>query len=614
MAITKLISKTKASATFHFFSKPATSLPSSQNQIIPNSTTSNTFSELIMQENIENAKTIITKYDIDGPNRENFSSIFQENRNGAKTFISCVKGLKETMNYLVKTYSYGSTKIVLAQNLMQVAMKRLELEFHLILTSNKEHLKPESISSHSSSQSITNFSSSDDEIDRISTDDESESVTATAMLNLKQIADCMISAGYSKECARKFMIIRKSVTSEMFYNLGIESYSSTKIKKMNSNDLKDHIKKWIYAAKYVVKSLIGERFLVDYLFSTTQTIREFCFAEIVIQEAMNLFKFPELVAKRWNSPDIAFSLLDIYEGIQEIIPNIESIFSYESISSVKIQASSSLHALSNSIQLILTLFETSLQKDSFGIVVPGGGIHPSTMSVLDFASSLANYSHVLTEIIINFVAPEKVTFIRCYFDEASNSAVSIWQAWVLLVLLCKLDYTAEFYNDVALSYLFLANNIQYIIEKVSTSSLKYLLGDEYIAKLDRKVKSYAANYEEIAWSKAITCLPQDPTAEMSPDRVKGRFKKFNEDLEEALRKQMAWVIPDRKLREEIKLSIGRKLVPAYQNFYNSQMKKFGPEKNLQRSVRLSPDDLGNCLSNLFHGVSVSGSSPSSSRN
>ncbi|KAG9136448.1 hypothetical protein Leryth_023548 [Lithospermum erythrorhizon] len=79
---------------------------------------------------------------------------FQENRNGAKTFISCVKGLKETMNYLVKTYSYGSTKIVLAQNLMQVAMKRLELEFHLILTSNKEHLKPESISSHSSSQSI----------------------------------------------------------------------------------------------------------------------------------------------------------------------------------------------------------------------------------------------------------------------------------------------------------------------------------------------------------------------------------------------------------------------------------------------------------------------------
>ncbi|KAG9160820.1 hypothetical protein Leryth_008648 [Lithospermum erythrorhizon] len=362
--------------TFHFFSKPATSLPSSQNQIIPNSTTSNTFSELIMQENIENAKTIITKYDIDGPNRENFSSIFQENRNGAKTFISCVKELNASHS------------------------PELELEFHLILTSNKEHLKPESISSHSSSQSITNFSSSDDEIDRISTDDESESVTATAMLNLKQIADCMISAGYSKECARKFMIIRKSVTSEMFYNLGIESYSSTKIKKMNSNDLKDHIK------------------------------------EVVMQQN----------------------------------------------------------------------------------------------------------------------------------------------------------------------------------KKVSTSSLKYLLGDEYIAKLDRKVKSYAANYEEIAWSKAITCLPQDPTAEMSPDRVKGRFKKFNEDLEEALRKQMAWVIPDRKLREEIKLSIGRKLVPAYQNFYNSQMKKFGPEKNLQRSVRLSPDDLGNCLSNLFHGVSVSGSSPSSSRN
>lgn len=589
----------------------------------PPTTPTRTFSEAMMEENIDNAEVQIKKWD---PNGSSYQNLFQENRKEAKEFIRCVKELRRSMHFLVSQHS-NSGKLVKAQNLMHMAMARLEKEFYQILSANRQYLDPESVSSRSShlSQSLSTDSEqedagcSDNEIHAAGESiSEIERLSVLAMSDLRLIADCMVSSGYAKECVNIYKIIRKSIVDEGLYHLGIQQYSSSHISKMSSNVLEDQIKNWLKAVKIAVKTLFhGERFLSDHVFSASQTIREACFTVIAKEGATNLFRFPELVVKSKGSTDKIFRLMDLYEGISELWPEIESIFSFESVSAVRLQALSSLHKLCSSIQTLLSEFESSIQKNSSRSPILGGGIHPLTISVMDFVSSLGDYSDVLYDIIGDSGSPARSPFLESYFEsppsasEAPTSAVSALLAWIILILLCKLDSKAELYNDIALSYLFLANNLQYVVEKVRSSFLKCLLGDNWVSKLDRKVKSYAANYKVMAWAKVFSCLPERLDPSLSPDSAKEHFRQFSAAFEEAYRKQTAYVVPDGKLRDEIILSVAKKLVPMYREFYDTYLEVLISEKNLAVMVRYSPDNLGNYLSDLFHGTSMSRSSSSS---
>ncbi|KAL2549174.1 exocyst subunit exo70 family protein H1 [Forsythia ovata] len=215
-------------------------------------------------------------------------------------------------------------------------------------------------------------------------------------------------------------------------------------------------------------------------------------------------------SKRW--PDKVFQLMNLYEAISDIWPEIESIFSYESLSAVKLQAFSSLHKLGDSIQTILSEFESSIQKNSSRTPVPRGAIHPLTNSVMNYVSLLANYSGVLSDIVSDSGTPPHSPFPESYFhspspDEAPTSALSA------------------------------STGLDHSVEKVRTTTLKFLLGDDWLSKLDRKVKLYAANYETVAWNKVFSCLPENLPEEMSPDTIKGHFRQFNSAFDEAYRRQ-----------------------------------------------------------------------------
>ncbi|CAI9773102.1 unnamed protein product [Fraxinus pennsylvanica] len=610
------ITPRKAMATLFSFSKTNSAISSFSSQFAP-PTPSHTFSESMMEEDIENVESIITKWDLRSNSFEKFTSLFQESRKEAKEFIKSVKDLRRAMHFLISQHS-TSNKLVMAQKLMQIAMHRLEKEFYQILSANKEHLNPKSISSRSLHLSRSLSSNSDDEGDvrvneiQVASDSisEVESLSALAMSDLKLIADSMISSGYGKECINIYRNIRKSIVDEALYRLGLERFTTSQINRMNPEALEHHVSKWIDAAKIAVRTLFhGERFLCDHVFTANETIRESCFSGITRDGATNLFRFPELVAKSKRWPEKVFHLMNLYETISDIWPEIESIFTYESLSAVKLQAFSSLHKLDDSIQTILSEFESSIQRNSSRALVPGGAIHPLTNSVMNYVSLLANYSGVLSDIIADSGTLPHSPFPESYFhspslEETPTSAVSARLAWIILVLLCKLDSKAELYNNIALSYLFLANNLQFVVEKVRTTTLKFLLGDDWLSKLDRKVKLYAANYETLAWNKVFLCLPENLPQEMSPDTIKEHFRQLNSAFDEAYRRQASWVVPDSKLRDEIKVSIARKLVPAYHEFYDTYLAILSEERNLEVLLRFSPNNLGNYLSDLFHGTVV----------
>ncbi|KAK8484814.1 hypothetical protein V6N13_024334 [Hibiscus sabdariffa] len=586
------------------------------------------FSDSMIEQTIDAAASIIRKWDAESSAYAKVTSLFYESKREALQFIRSVNELQKTMHLLVSDQESSSEKLIQAQILMQIAMKRLQKEFYQILSMNRAHLDPESVSTRSSLRSSARSSTSDLDDDGSPEDEirnagdsitETEEVSSMAMSDLKLIADCMIASGYAKECIHIYKIIRKSIIDEGIYKLGIEKMSSSQINKMDWDVLDLKIKNWLEAEKISMRTLfIGERILCDQVFATSDSIKESCFTDISKEAATLLFGFPELVAKTKKSPpEKIFRLLDMYSSISEGWQEIETIFSFESTSPVRVQALNSLVRLSESVRSLLIDFESNIQKDSSKTMIPGGGLHPLTISSMNYLTLLADYSNILADIISDWPPPVKSSLPSSFLytpesDDSSAPAISIRIAWLILVLLCKLDGKAKHYKDISLSHLFLANNLQHVISRVRTSNLQYILGEEWILKHEAKVKQFAANYEQLAWGEVFASLPENQTAPITPGNAKDCFRKFNARFEEAYWKQSSCVIPDSKLRDDIKVSIGTKLVASYRDFYNTHKSMVGDERTARLFVRFSPEDIGNYLSDLFFVTASSGSSSTTS--
>ncbi|BFG36104.1 hypothetical protein CerSpe_223780 [Prunus speciosa] len=608
------------------------SRPSSVSFPTPRRVPVKNFTDAMIEDIIGNAAVLVMKWNPETSTYAKVTSLFYESKKEARQFIRCVTELQKAMHFLVSE-DPTSEKIVHSQSLMEIAMKRLQKEFYQILSMNRAHLDPESISTRSRS-SVTSARSSTSDYDDggATTDDdvrfagesisEVEHVSSIAMADLKSIAECMISSGYAKECVHIYKIIRKSIIDEGMYKLGVERLSSSQIHKMDREVLDLRIRSWLNAVKMSISTLFdGERILCDHVFASSASIRESCFTHISREAATLLFGFPQVLvakSKKSSSSLDVFRLLDMYTSISERWPEIDSIFSFESTAAVRSQALNSLIKLSESVRSMLSDFESTIQKDSSKSVSPGGGVHDLTLRVMNYLSLLTDYSNVLVDIVTDWPPPAKSSLPESYFDgphseDGPAPVISLRMAWLLLVLLCKLDDKAKHYKDASLSYLFLANNLQHMISKVRTSNLQYLLGEDWISKHERKVRQFAENYEGLAWGKVFASLPENPTAEISPEEARLIFRNFNFSFEEAHRKQRTSVVPDRKLGEEMQVSIAKKLVSAYREFYDAHRLTVGGGRNVALYVRFAPEDVENHLSDLFFGtIDLDGSSQYSS--
>ncbi|KAK4487404.1 hypothetical protein RD792_005964 [Penstemon davidsonii] len=579
------------------------------------------FSETVMDRTLDLAEPIITKWDPETTTFARVTSLFHENRIEARDFIKTVSNLHKAMQFLV-TENPSSERMIRAQNLMQTAMKRLQKEFYQILSMNRAHLDPESVSTRSSRTSISSSASDyyDDNDDDVRAVNDSifevEDVSTIAMADLRLIADCMISSGYAKECLKIYNIIRKSIVDEGIYKLGVEKFTSSHIHKMDWEALELRIANWLNALRTAVETLFnGERILCDYVFASSDSIRESCFTEITKEGALILLAFPENFAKNTKkSPEKIFRALDMYAAISNHWPEIDSIFSFESAINIKSQALTSLIKLADFVRAALTDFESVILKDSSKMITAGGGIHYLTVDAMEFLSILADYSNYLSDILADSPPPAKKPLPESYFgfsdsDESAAPEISQRMAWLILVLLCKLDVKAKYYKDISLSYLFLANNLQYVVVKVRTSNLKYIIGEEWLRKHDIKIKQFASNYERLGWSHVINTLPTpDSAAVDTPQKIKEIFRKFNTAFDQAYKKQSVCVVPDNKLRDDIKASVGKKIFRLYREFYTAHRREMGKERNLAAVVRYAPEDVGHHLSDLFFGNIESGSS------
>ncbi|KAG7642410.1 Exocyst complex component Exo70 [Arabidopsis suecica] len=537
-----------------------------------------------MEHTIEDAESIIHRWiSPEHVHSSSFcfiSSLFStENREEAKRFIDAVTTLHSGMIRLISV-NPTSMKLVKAENLMRISMTHLSKEFYRILKSNRRYLDPESVSIRSSKAS----------------DSDSDSDSNT-MDDLKMIADCMISSGYSKECFKIYKRIRKSIINEALNQLGFENLTFSQIQKLEWEVMEKKIRKWLRTTTRAVNTLFsGEQILSDHVFSSSSsTIRESAFAEITSQTALALFTFPEKMAKCRKSPEKIFLTLDVYQTIVDLLPKINELFSSDSTSTVRSQVDETLANLRDGVVSMIDEFESSISKESSKSIISSGGIHQLTRYVMNFIVFLADYSDTLTDIISkpSLPSPEEEK------DSGDSSPVKSRISRLILFLLCKIDAKSRLYNDVALSYLFLINNVNYVVVKVRSSNLKTVLSEDWVKKHEAKVKKYVAKFEEIVWGEMMTSLSDDVTM-----TAEEGIKRFSDGFEEAYKRQTGWIVPDSKLRDEIKRSIGMMIIPRYSGF--CERNRVG----LLENVGFDPEDIGNYLSDLYFGSGGSGSGSS----
>lgn len=559
---------------------------------------------------IEAAEELIQKWNSETSDYAKVTSIFYNDRNEAIQYIHHVNQLQRAMHSLLELEP-SSPKLIHAQNLMQIAMKRLQKEFYQILTMNQACLDSESFSVGSSRTSFCSFDGGTLEEDDIRAAEdcisEVERVSSDAVDDLRIIAECMVKNGYGKECIKVYTTVRKSIVEEGIYKLNVEERSFSKVNKMDWEVLEMKINSWLEAVKISVRTLFaGERYLIDRIF-TSNSIKEACFAEISKDGAIMLFRFPELVAKTKKSkPEKIFRLLDMYATITVLLPEIESIFSFNSTTVVKSQAYNSQHRLIECVINLLLEFESTILKDSSKSEANFGGVHSLTKRTMQYLTTLADYSNVLSEIFFDTPPPSKSPLPESYLysPESSNSTpetetgFSVRIAWLILVLLCKVDSKSKQCKNVSLSYLFLANNLRHVVDKVRQSNLQYILGDDWLLNHMEKVKKLMEKYERVAWGEVFSSLPENPTAAMTVAKANKLFMKFKLEFEKAYRNQSSFVLPESEFREEIKASLARKIIPIYRELYTHRIMA-GTVSEMKEYVVFTPEDVEKYLVNLF---------------
>ncbi|KAH6797148.1 exocyst subunit exo70 family protein F1 [Perilla frutescens var. hirtella] len=523
-----------------------------------------------------------------------------------------------------------------AENALQLAMTRLEDEFRHVLIRNTVPLDPDrlhrsSLSSSAAAIAIaaTEFFNGDagESLEDVSSaryshhshgrgisfggDDMSlELIHPDAVIELKDIADRMIRSGYEKECCQVYCSVRRDVLEECMAILGVEKLSIEEVQKIEWRSLDDKMKKWIQAVKVVVRGLLSsEKYLCEQIFAGSDLIKEVCFLETSKGCVMQLLNFGEAVAIGRRSVEKLFRILDMYDALAQVLSDLQELFMDEDAGDMVCkEAQGVLDGLGEAAIGTFVEFENAVQGEASKKPIQNGEIHPLARYVMNYAKLLVDYSGTLNLLLddLDFESAQSDRGNTDNSDLESMSPIGRRLSALIISLESNIEEKSKVYEDVAMQYIFLMNNILYIVQKVKDSDLRNLLGDNSIKKRRGLIRQYATQYLRASWSKVLSCLKDEgiggSSSNASKVALKERFKNFNACFEEIYRVQTAWKVPDPQLREELRISISEKVIPAYRSFLGRFGSHLESGRHAGKYIKYNPEDLENYLLDLFEGT------------
>ncbi|KAF5460055.1 hypothetical protein F2P56_019953 [Juglans regia] len=576
------------------------------------------------EDRFDAAEKVILRWDSSSLEASRRSLNSEDSRNEAHEYLSAVDEILNLMDEL--SVRSDSDIVDRAENAIQLAMSRLEDEFRLVMIRNTVPLEAERLYG-SIRRTALSFPVNDGEIygDFESFSEEDPSATQPyhergaslgddvsvdlidpkAVDELKEIASRMLRSGYEKECVQVYSSVRRDALDECLAILGIEKLSIEEVQRIEWNSLDEKMKRWIQAVKIFVKVILsGEKCLCDQIFSGLDDTKEICFNETVKGCVMQLLNFGEAVAIGKRSPEKLFRILDMYDVINNGLPELEEMVTDDLVIA---EAKGVLTGLGEAAIGTFVEFENAVRSETSKKPMQCGDIHPLTRYVMNYVKLIVDYSDTLNLLLDNS-QDDGCDTLQNDNDNDNFRLSPLARRLVRLIssLQSNLEEKSRLYEDTALQYIFLINNSLYVVQKVKGSDLGELLGDNWVRKRRGQIRQYATSYLRASWSKTLSFLRDEgigvSSSNASKVTLKERFKNFNASFEDIYRVQTAWKVPDAQLREELRISISEKVIPAYRAFLGRFGNLVESGRHAGKYIKYTAEDLESFLLDLFEGT------------
>ncbi|OMO73249.1 Transcription factor TFIIB [Corchorus capsularis] len=512
-----------------------------------------------------------------------------------------------------------------AHDVLQMAMLRLEKEFKHILLQHKRPFEFELMSFCSSEDDAV------DEGSRVSFGDDSfeepahrDSISRTSeeyiidlvhpdvIPDLKCIANLMFMSNYDHECCQAYVNVRKEALDDCLFNLELEKLSIEDVHKMEWGILSFKIKRWVRTINFLVRLyLASEKWLCNQIFADLGSTSLVYFVEATKASMLQLLNFAEAISIGSHQPQKLVRILDMYEVLADLVPDIDALFSDGAGSSILTEHHEVLKSLGDSVRAVFVEFEKAIASNASTNPFAGGGIHPLTRYVMNYIRLLAAHDDTLNILLKNqdgvAASPLSPDTSPATEDNSisSCSPMALHFQSLTSILEVNLYGKSKLYRDASLQHFFLMNNIHHMAQKVKNSELRLMFGDEWIRKHNWKFQQHAMNYERATWSSTLSLLKDESIGGSGPKALlKKRLQSFYVAFEEVYKTQTAWIISDVQLREDLRISTSLKVFPAYRSF----VKRFGHDIG-EKHIRYNAEDLQDYLLDLFEGSQKSLHSP-----
>ncbi|CAH8386476.1 unnamed protein product [Eruca vesicaria subsp. sativa] len=425
-----------------------------------------------------------------------------------------------------------------------------------------------------------------------------DALSSATINDLHEITKRMLAAGFGKACSHVYSGSRREFLEESMSRLGLQKLSIEDVHKMQWQELEDEIDRWIKAANVALRILFpSERRLCDRVFFGFSSAADLSFMEVCRGSTIQLLNFADAIAIGSRSPERLFKVLDVFETMRDLMGEFESVFSDQFCLVLRNEAVTIWKRLGEAVRGIFMELENLIRRDPAKAAVPGGGLHPITRYVMNYLRAACRSRQTLEQV----------------FEESNgvpskdSTLLTVQMSWIMELLESNLEVKSKVYKDPALSYVFLMNNGRYIVQKVRDGELGVLLGEDWIRKHNAKVKQYHMSYQRSSWSKMIGLLKVDNAAAGMNGLgkvMKEKLKEFNMQFEEVCKAHSTWVVFDEQLREELRISLAKLLLPAYGNFIGRFQNLGDIGKNADRYIKFGVEDIEARVNELFKGTTT----------
>ncbi|KAK4790350.1 hypothetical protein SAY86_017654 [Trapa natans] len=418
--------------------------------------------------------------------------------------------------------------------------------------------------------------------------------------DLHDVAKRMVAAGFSVDCSSVYSSCRREFLDESISRLGLQKLSIEEAQKMPWQDLEDEIERWIKAMNVAVRILFpSERRLCDRVFSGLSPTADFSFMEVCRGSMVQLLNFADAVSIGSRSPERLFKVLDVFETLRDLMPELDAQFSDQFCLLLRNEAMAIWKRLGEAIRAIFMELENLIRRDPAKAAVPGGGLHPITRYVMNYLRAACRSRQALEQVFDeSILSPNEYAKLD---SQAASSSLSVQMAWIMDLLESNLEAKSKIYREAALCSVFMMNNAKYIVQKVKDGDLGALLGEDWIRKHVAKVRQYQQNYMRSSWNKVLGVLKLDTSSHadrLEATSMREKLKLFILTLEDICKVQSTWVFVDEQMREDLRVAAIKLLVPAYQDFVSRLQN--GPEMR-KHGARSGVEEIEALIDDLFRG-------------